>query len=395
MRPLPGDQGIVMRTDAEHSATCPILPHSESFDSSPHTSLSAMSECDIKPDSSVAGTTPPSKDHNDADYVFDDADVILQSSDGILFHVHSVNMKLSSTVFRDMLPTKPSPTEVTNEPIALEEAGDVLKFILDILYSHIYQRRYASVIPPAVIKMSLIHLRDTALAVTKYNMEAAKQVLQELLSYKARNSANAKDVHSSFGCYALAWNLGWKEIARDISTLLISFDFHSKMVTDLLGDMDELASLKLRQLFEKRRDALHNMICDYFDELNKIPKRGNPTGLTLIADEIKGRLLAHCGCKSTPSIKHVFQWGTSSPRSLLLVINNAGVLDRSIMNSELLNGFWGVPCTVRNCAVMTDKPFFGSKLQIAINSLPNKIDISPSKALNLVGIGLTAWIRLD
>ena len=323
---------------------------------------------------------------DDADYSFDDADLIIRSSDGIRFHIHSLIMKLSSTVFCDMFLMKRAVRETPVDPVVLEEPSGVLRIILDILYSHIHQKRYTSV--HAVAKNSLVDLQNVALAMEKYNMGTATLVLQDVFTSKARTSTDTKDASTAFGCYALVWSLGWKKVAQDISTFLISFDFNSKTVLTLLDSMDELASLRLRQLVEKRRDILYNAICDCFaEECSSAYKKTvhAPSGSKLTpngTDSVSLLSPSTCGYR----YKHPFKWGKATPLTLLAVINGAGTIDENVLKSGQLKSFWGVKCEI--CCFKTERDTFMSNLRLAIdgpNGLPNKIDISTIyKTLTLV-----------
>ena len=59
-------------------------------------------------------------------------DLILKSCDDIKFHVHTLILSLSSSVFKDMF-DMPHTTS-TKEPVELSESGQVLLLLLDIIY---------------------------------------------------------------------------------------------------------------------------------------------------------------------------------------------------------------------------------------------------------------------
>ncbi|KDQ32551.1 hypothetical protein PLEOSDRAFT_1023398, partial [Pleurotus ostreatus PC15] len=63
-----------------------------------------------------------------------DADIILQSSNNVNFHVYSVILKLASPIFRDMFSIPQPATQATKPTIKMEEDSTTLDMMLRLCY---------------------------------------------------------------------------------------------------------------------------------------------------------------------------------------------------------------------------------------------------------------------
>ncbi|KLO10956.1 hypothetical protein SCHPADRAFT_493006 [Schizopora paradoxa] len=70
-------------------------------------------------------------------YAAEDADVVLVSSDNVVFHVHSLMLREASTVFENMV-RMPAPQDIEKQPtdntIKLDEPAFVVEFLMDSIY---------------------------------------------------------------------------------------------------------------------------------------------------------------------------------------------------------------------------------------------------------------------
>lgn len=80
-----------------------------------------------------ASTNSPPPLTQSAEFSSPEADLILQSSDGVLFKVFSRILMEASPVFRDMM-TIPKPSEGLQQPLVLDEEGATLELGLKFLY---------------------------------------------------------------------------------------------------------------------------------------------------------------------------------------------------------------------------------------------------------------------
>ncbi|PVF96308.1 hypothetical protein CPB86DRAFT_512912 [Serendipita vermifera] len=104
-------------------------------------------------------------------------DIVLQSSDFVLFGVHRCILSFSSAVFHDMflLPSPSPPASVTNtksrkEPILLTESAIILDALLQLVYP----------MPPPIFD-DLSQLVPVLSACIKYEMSAALRVVRQYL----------------------------------------------------------------------------------------------------------------------------------------------------------------------------------------------------------------------
>lgn len=186
-------------------------------------------------------------------YSFDDADIVLLSADGILFHVHSIILRMVSTVFKDMFAVKRAERD---GPIPLEENKNVLEVLLDLIYP---ARK-----PPSTINIS--NLRDVAIAADKYDIPSVSDVLHQILLAKYPFTTLFSDRFqddSNLQLFAVekfkvAWDLGWSSVAEELSSETLSCDLNSEIASDLLFSENTGAARHLLSLHRQRRTWLFN-----------------------------------------------------------------------------------------------------------------------------------------
>lgn len=200
-----------------------------------------------------AGGQPTQELHHK--YSFDDADLALRSVDGTLFHVHSCNLRMVSTVFRDMLDVK----RVEGDgPIALEESKEVLETLLDMFYP--------ARGPPSTLSIS--HFRELAVAADKYDIASVTSALKLILArsypFTTLFSSRFQNENVKFRAmeeYFLACDLEWPSVADELSSHTLSCDLNSEIALDLLFSADAKAAKNLLSLHRQRKIWLYNAFC--------------------------------------------------------------------------------------------------------------------------------------
>ena len=91
-----------------------------------------------------------------------DTDAVIQSSDGVIFHLHWKYLRMNPRFVRDI--AKDSSSNETQETMALDEPSDVL----EILFQFIYPRRH-----PSLEDTDFETLAAVAEAVEKYQVFSA------------------------------------------------------------------------------------------------------------------------------------------------------------------------------------------------------------------------------
>ncbi|KAL5492710.1 hypothetical protein ACEPAI_4157 [Sanghuangporus weigelae] len=128
-----------------------------------------------------------------------DGDIVLSSSDSVLFRVHSIILKLVSGFFKQMLEIPRVTSENSDEPIPLSEDGKTIALLLDAVYPH-YDDAES------------VRTFEEAWAVTraaeKYDMPSA------LESLRVRISRNPHLRQHAVQLYALACHCNWEDIIQ-------------------------------------------------------------------------------------------------------------------------------------------------------------------------------------
>lgn len=126
-----------------------------------------------------------------------DTDLVLSSKDGVKFRVHSLVLKLSSGVFREILSVPRAENESPNDPIDLEESGEVLKALLDLVYP-------SGGLPDMP---TFDFVRDLSIACEKYEMAGATQAIK-------KHIFEPRKVYPVLQMYGLARQLGWENESK-------------------------------------------------------------------------------------------------------------------------------------------------------------------------------------
>ncbi|KLO06558.1 hypothetical protein SCHPADRAFT_946006 [Schizopora paradoxa] len=181
------------------------------------------------------------------DYTFDDADITLLSSDGVLFQVHSIIMRMVSTVFRDMFAMKGVEGD---GPVALEESKEVLKTVLDVIYPS----------REVLYTIRMSHFRNVALAADKYDITIVTDFLKDRILGKHQTTREPRHPAPALKRYLLAWEFGWTSVTDELSSKTLSCDLNSSATLDLLLNGDAAAAKAVIDLHRKHRIWLYNAI---------------------------------------------------------------------------------------------------------------------------------------
>jgi len=207
----------------------------------------------------------------DPSYSLSDADLVLASSDGVFFRVHSTVMRLASGVFQGMLEVNRDndTRECAEEPIQLTESAPILKSLLDLVYPN------ASLSNRDV--SSVEFLQELCRAAEKYEMSGATQCVKALFFTPIRT-------FPSLQTYSIACKYGWEEEARVASTATLEHSLSSKESLEIMKSMDTLAILKLQAFHRLRKETLLSA----FDNIHfPLPRFGVPsTGPGLLAADL-------------------------------------------------------------------------------------------------------------
>ncbi|KLO06554.1 hypothetical protein SCHPADRAFT_686828 [Schizopora paradoxa] len=184
-------------------------------------------------------------------YKHADADLKLMSSDGILFFVHSVILRLASPVFADMVsipqPSNPENSDGGLETVKLTEEADVLLALLDSMYP----RR------PALKLESFQFVQRLACAADKYDVEDVTGTIRRFIC-----TTSAAIIFGSTLCsYSLACRLGWEAEAKTLSYAALSANIDAPETLEVMETIEPQWVLKFLNFRRKRytmfRDALN------------------------------------------------------------------------------------------------------------------------------------------
>ncbi|OCB87698.1 hypothetical protein A7U60_g5224 [Sanghuangporus baumii] len=180
-------------------------------------------------------------------YNHSDGDIILSSSDGVLFCVHSIILKLVSGVFKQMLEIPRVASENSDEPIPLSEDGKTIALLLDAVYPH-YDGAES------------VRTFEEAWAVTrateKYDMPSA------LESLRTRISRNPHLRQHAVQLYALACHCNWEDIIKTSAENAANSDIVDVAHRNRLGlkDLTIKDLLNLLHFRRRRIDALIHIL---------------------------------------------------------------------------------------------------------------------------------------
>jgi hypothetical protein len=193
-------------------------------------------------------------------------DLILRSSDGTLFHVHSVILSMSSPVFRDML-TVPTNPDTQDDPVELTENAKVLSTLLNIVYPNKHGFEIDC----------LVDLVNVKYAAEKYDMQ---NVVQDLQAFALGNADTHREGWHCVAMYSIAQRFGWENVARAACeaslTRRLFGDRFSILSAESLGDaiplVDVTSLLKLQDWHNKRTHCL----LAFVRGINRYPQRTHP-----------------------------------------------------------------------------------------------------------------------
>ncbi|KAL5531156.1 hypothetical protein ACEPAG_4032 [Sanghuangporus baumii] len=174
------------------------------------------------------------------DYNDHESDLTLVSGDGRHFRVHSLIMKLASDVFKTMIGVAPVQGS-SEESISVQENGDIIKDLLDVIYPNKLPFRYAS--------PTFEHFRQVCYAAEKYEMPGVLQVMQLFLRTMIENVPPLL-------AFALAAHYEWPEELRLISTATLKLDLYCPQSIEDLHFIPTHWLLKLMELHRSRRKLL-------------------------------------------------------------------------------------------------------------------------------------------
>jgi len=219
--------------------------------------------------------------HTDIDstFAYDDADLVLQSSDGVSFHVHSLILKLSSSVFRDMLDIPQANDKAPQASVSLSEPANVVSALLDIIYPVRH-----SVDDGAIDSLEL--LNSLVLAAAKYDVPVVNQAMRAFVLAHARSTLSK---FHPVEIYGLAWNSGFADEAKTLSNETLRYNLNTPEIFQYLKKIDSTGVVKLQILHRRRKvimlNALNSMTneppfaLDFSDVDKALPITNNPQGL--------------------------------------------------------------------------------------------------------------------
>ena len=185
-----------------------------------------------------------------APFDHDDADVILRSSDQVIFHVYSVILSISSPFFKSMfsLP-QPDPTSICEKQkpvVDLAENSKTIAALLTLIYPP--QLDEIEKVDPVVTQPeSLDDMIDTFLAAKKYDMAAVSQRLIQQFS----KSKVVRDNPVVAFCAAYSHKLG--EVARVAAKASLKHQMNLDNIADKLQYSSYINGVAFHQLYKFHR----------------------------------------------------------------------------------------------------------------------------------------------
>ena len=189
-------------------------------------------------------------------YVFQDADIIVSSKEGVKFRVHSDILRRGSIIFRDMLTVGTPRQDNEEDVIKLEEPECVLLTLFNIIYPQCIIPFPGDLLDSIKLEEEeLWFLRDIASAAVKYEMESVTRLLKKVCR------DNERKAYSVILLYEISCNLGWEDEASHYASSILEdqIDILSSEVKNVLGRM---ASTRVLHLFEMKRAAEMKLYTD-------------------------------------------------------------------------------------------------------------------------------------
>ncbi|KAJ7732356.1 hypothetical protein DFH07DRAFT_929071 [Mycena maculata] len=172
-----------------------------------------------------------------------EADIVLESSDGTLYRVHSYTLRTTSGLFRTMLSLPPPSGGHTHEPIAIHHPDAVVEPLLRLICG-LATRPWRSI-------------------------DELEAVLTLAESWDAPGPISSLRIALSGGkwlttaplrLYALAAHFAWPAEAQRASTHTLVLDLSSPAHAPVLASLPAPALLALLRLHRTRRDALRALL---------------------------------------------------------------------------------------------------------------------------------------
>ncbi|THH34119.1 hypothetical protein EUX98_g36 [Antrodiella citrinella] len=180
------------------------------------------------------------------DFSDEEADVVLSSQEGILFRIHSIILKMSSSWFRTLftLPqsskTEQTASAMSQEVIPMSESADILEVLLSMACG--------KEIPISRLQ-SIDFIEDLLAVAEKYDMPGPSSII--------RLSVSLTHVRTHpIRVYALACRWGWTEVARTASSHTLHMDLLDKKWAGELRLVGSADLARLMLLHRRRRDYL-------------------------------------------------------------------------------------------------------------------------------------------
>lgn len=184
-----------------------------------------------------------------ADYQDTDADLVLLSSDEIVFRVHSFILKRASITFRDMLELSREQSERPEEPIRLNETSLVIGDLLHYIYPD------SSKIPRVPAKFD--HAVDLFTAMDKFQMPKAMAMLRKTIMAIPYSTKPDKALR----IYVLACKFNWKEEAGLMLASTVKVELDSSGSLKLMRNLDEEQIAALTNIREQQ-EARMLSVCE-------------------------------------------------------------------------------------------------------------------------------------
>jgi len=195
--------------------------------------LVAQSEETLPPTTaSPSSSAPPSVPTH---LIFPDGDVVMKSSDGKEFRVHSVILREASTVFRDMLKL-PEGASRDQTPISMVEKSEVLDDLMRWLYP----------LPTAPTITTITHALDLFRAVEKFQIES-HAIDGAFTAYINKQSNPLRS-------WALAARFGLVEARKSAVRRIIMTN--GDLLDDCPTEMDIIDAKSYMKLLRVKRDAI-------------------------------------------------------------------------------------------------------------------------------------------
>ncbi|EJD00054.1 uncharacterized protein FOMMEDRAFT_148409 [Fomitiporia mediterranea MF3/22] len=283
------------------------------------------------------------------DYNEEEADLVLLSTDRQGFRVHTLIVKLASSMFKTMI--EAGPEKASHEPIQIQENGKIVKTLLDIIYPNKLDLSN---------DVSIDFLKEACMAAEKYDMPV-------VLDSSRRHLRSMIDNHCPLSAFALASRYGWEDEQRLISTATLSQSLYIPESISLLQSVPSSGVLKLVQLHKSRRDIL-------FESFNMTQAPGSHSIQWDVVMPQKG---SYCG--SCRDLQAVFK--PSSLAILQLYIlqemerlpNGSSIRLQKFWDKDDLKPAWNISCSSCGRSRSIDKQMLKDEVIRVLGELPKTI----------------------